>query len=286
MILSTLWRRRYWVLLAVVAAVGVGIVTTHRVSLSPPSLETKAFTTGSATTQVLLDSPRSSLTTLDEDIGRLSTRAALFATFMRNGTLIEAIARRANLPVERLTSDGPYVGPGQPNAEVGAEERANQLVSEGKLYRLRYDAGRSDSPLPIVAIYAQAPNSEQAVRLADAAAKELQAYVERAGRESGAPSSARLIVSQLTPAVGGEIATGVATKAAVLTAVGLLGALLLAIVIISGLVESWRIERRMRSMIERPWPAPANVGQPAPAGVNGNGGTGPSADAPQETTHS
>ena len=242
-IVRTLWRRKFWVAGAIVAAAFAGIATAYHVSLNPPSLQSKSFEVGAASTVVLFDTPQSSLVVLDKEISPLASRAQIFATFMRSTALTTDIARRARIAPSQVTSEGPYTGPGDPNREVGAEKRATQLVAERGTFRLRFDAGRLESPLPLVTIYSQAPSATEAARLANSAAQALRAYVKRSAARTGAPPSTRLVVQQLTPARGGLIAQNVATKAIALTTVGVLFVLLLLIVVISGVAENWRRDR-------------------------------------------
>lgn len=283
-ILNALWRRRIWVLAAAVVALGVGIKTAYHVTLSPPSLKTKSFQVGSASTQLLLDSPQSSLVAINEDLSRLATRASIFATFMRGGTLTAGIAQRVGIPVDRVTSSGPYTGPGDANGEVIEEKRANQLISEHKIYRFRFDSGSSDKPLPLLTVYAQAPTAGEAIKLADAAAAELKDYVAREAAKSGAPPNERLVVHQIKPAEGGVIAENVAGRAVALTGMMAFVGLLVVIVILSGLLDNWKLERQMRRFLA---PADAPTGSHDEADLvtanghgngsaNGNGnGTGP-----------
>jgi hypothetical protein len=246
-ILQTLWRRKYWVTFAVAVAASAGLATAYHVSLNPPSLKSKSFEVGAASTVVLFDTPQSALVVLSKEIRPLASRAQIFATFMRSPALTAGIARRAGIDPSRLTSEGPYLGPGDPNREVGAEKRATQLVAERGTYRLRFDSGQRDSPLPVVTIYAQAPSAAGAERLANAAAQALRAYVKRSAARTGAPEAVRLVVQQLTPAAGGLIAQNVAKKAIALTTFGVLFVLLLLIVVISGVTESWRREGQARA---------------------------------------
>ena len=273
-ILNTLWARKRWVALALVIALAVGIATAYRVSLSPPALQSKSFDVASATTQVLLDSPQGSLVGIDQDITRLAVRASIFATFMRSGSLTTKIAERAGIPPQMLTSDGPYTGPGDPNqGEPNAEKRAEQLVSEGMLYRLRFDSGRSEKPLPLLTIFAQAPTVEEAERLADAGAAELKHYVDTQAEANDVPVEGRLVVQQIQRADGGIVTRSITKKAVAITSVVVFLGLLLLVVVISGVIENYRFERLVRRELDMPGMLPVNG--------NGNGKPHGPARAPE-----
>jgi hypothetical protein len=129
-ILGELWRRKVFVVVAVVLSVLAGTSVAYQIKLDPPGLKSKAsLPLGASSTQVLFDSRYSSLVDLNStQIAGLVTRAQIFAEFMTSGPMQSSIARRVGIPAYELASQGPYAG--ATNASTGGEPPAGVRASQ------------------------------------------------------------------------------------------------------------------------------------------------------------
>jgi hypothetical protein len=203
-----------------------------------------------ATTHVMIDDPDASIVdrrALTQDVGTLQKRAELYARLMVTTPVLEAIARRADLPPDqvsglaRMTADVPI-----PLMEPGSEERANQIRDSRAPYRLEL---QSDPGEPILAIYSEAPSPEAAQRLADSATLGLQDYLRSLAREQGFPASELPQLRQLGSARGGVTNSKAAMAIAAVTFVT---AFALSFVALLLLVR--RRRRRTGATVPRPEP--------------------------------
>jgi uncharacterized protein involved in exopolysaccharide biosynthesis len=240
-IVSLLWRHRWWIAPGLVAAVVAVVLSTHTLSLSPPSLKRDSAEFAAASTQVLVDFPqRSSILDLESTLDPLVDRANVYSRLAPSPAVLELIARKAGIDATLIDAKGPYK-PGSPRLErePSAERRASQLRAEREQYRLRFDSER-DQNIPIVNIYAQAPTVAEADRLANSAATGMQEYVARIQREEGLTPEETVRLRALGRANGGVVNPGVDRQIAVLTFMGTLVAWSLIVLLVSGL---WRYGR-------------------------------------------
>jgi hypothetical protein len=239
-ILKELWRQRVWVALGLLVAVVVSASTIYRIGLSPPSLEKKALEFAAGDTQLLIDSRRSSLTDLEQDLGPLVTRADVFARLMTSAPVKRSIAAEVGLPPEGFTAQS-QADVNRPRAEkeATAEQRANQIRGEGVGYRLFFDV---EGSLPVISIASQAPTTKDALRLADGAAVGVAKYIARLKKAQRTPVSAQVQVRRLGKAQGGLVNEGADTTAAALGFGGTFVGACLLILLASNVVSAWRRE--------------------------------------------
>src|SRR3954471_4452646 len=101
-ILRGLWRRRLYVAGVVLLAALAGITVAYRISL-PPSLHSRSYKVGIATSRIFIDTPSSQVVEVAPRGGdKLGTRAGLIASLMVDGTIKAAIARRAGLTPQQF----------------------------------------------------------------------------------------------------------------------------------------------------------------------------------------
>jgi hypothetical protein len=204
-IIRTLWERKVALAIVVGLALLAGLSTVYRIS--PSGLSSRSYEFGAAQAQLLVDSPRSSLLDLTQETPPLAERAAVYAQFMRSNAIKAAIAEEAGIPVNQVTTEGPYTAAGATqNIPRPAETRSNEIRGEGKLYRLVFDY---QPDLPVISIYAQAPTEEAAVKLASGTVKGVSEYVSKLEDESAVPEQARTHIRELGPAEGGTVNSGV-----------------------------------------------------------------------------
>ena len=144
---------------------------------------------GAAQSQILIDSPRSSLVDLTQETPPLATRAAVYTQFMRSNAVKEAISKASGIPADLIVAQGPYTtAGGSQNLPRPSEARANEVRSEKRGYRLVFDYQQD---LPIVSIYAQAPTAKSAIALAAGTVAGVRSYISQLERQQKVPASAQ-----------------------------------------------------------------------------------------------
>jgi hypothetical protein len=250
-ILKRLWGMKPWLALGVAVAVLAGLATAFKLTVVPPGLEAKSGSYGAASTQFIVDSERSSLSSLDSDTQALATRAEIISQFIGSDEVRSIVAER--LGVER--------------GEISVRAKANTVQTAGQ----SRDAGPTAPPegvfgaqvpltltfqnqldLPVVDVFAQAPTAEAAERLADAAVSGLQEYLGRLAERTGlgTNNASRVVVRQTGDAVGAEVTSSAKKSEAVLVGLGVFLGWCVLIVLIAAVAQEWRrLDRPDRSSI-------------------------------------
>lgn len=237
-ILKELWSRRGWLAVGAVVALVAGLATAYNLSFLPPKLEKKALSIGVAHTQILIDSPASSLTDLGRDLQPLAQRASVYARFMTTRPVRRAIAAEVGLRDDQIITEAPLLAQVPKAAqEPVAADRGGDLLGEDVAYRMRFS---TDAGLPTITIQAQAPRVEDAERLADAGAAGFASYVQQVQRRQGIPEPRRVTVRQLGAAQGGVVAEEVNRPLAALTFVGVFVGWCLLVLLVSNVTRSMR----------------------------------------------
>src|SRR4051794_24836373 len=105
-----LWGLRSGVAASVAISLLVALWSVDRISLFPPSLTPRAEQLSTATTHVVVDTPKSTIIDLRQDtysFEGLTQRSILLGNVMANGPVRAAIARRAHVPIEALQIAAP-----------------------------------------------------------------------------------------------------------------------------------------------------------------------------------
>jgi hypothetical protein len=241
-ILRELWRLRAGVAASVVLAAVVAVWSVERVSLVPPGLHPRALRLASASTRVLVDTPRSAAVDLRQsssELQKLTDRAVLLSNIVANGPARDAIARRARIDPARLQIAGPLT-PSQPRARVGPRGAGSprDILQSGEQYRLSIQA---NPVVPVLDIYAQAPTTAAAVTLADAAVEGLGVYLARVAQEQRTPISAQVRLVQVGRAEGGVINGGVRAQAVALAFLLTFVLACASVVFVSRVRRGWRL---------------------------------------------
>lgn len=226
-IVTELWRRRRWILVGVLVAGLAATASVYRL----PSFEKKSIDVGAATTQVLIDSSRSSLGDINRKFEPLAQRASVYASFMQSGPVKDIVAREAGIPADRLVTQ-------QPKADATSEERANEIVAEEDTHRLFFDT--ADDEVPIVSISAQAPTADRAAALANGAVKGLATYITRLQERQRVPGHRKVVVTQLGTAQGGMVNEGAGSMFAVMVFCAILLFWTLSILIGSNVIRGFK----------------------------------------------
>jgi hypothetical protein len=215
--LHSLWQIRGWVVGCFVFATLAAVWSVERVSLSPFGLSPRALDMASASTQVVVDTPRSTLVDIRQDtygIEALTNRALLLGNVMASPQVRADIARHAGVPFDSLQVVPP-ITPKQPRvlAEAGNEKHTSDILKLNDQYRLYVKANPT---VPFLQIYAQAPEADTAAALANAAVGGIQTYLQELAASTATPTTQQVRLTQLGRATGTVINHGIKWRFALL----------------------------------------------------------------------
>jgi hypothetical protein len=285
-IIRQLWRRKLLVFLVFLVAVFVATWSAYKV----PSMEKRGLQLGAASSQILVDSPASTLVEgVDANqLTTLATRARVYAQYLASLQARDEIAQASGIPARFIRVSGPFSSDVARNnySNQSSESRAGDVLKEGAGYRLVFDAQEG---VPIITVSAQAPTADAAVKLAKASFVALNAYVDKLQKEADAipekplPKGAvpqistdnGVRVRELGEPEGGTIGggNGKILMVFVFLAVMLFGCALIAI--LPGMARHWRLLDRAEALVEEsaegPMQSPAPVVGDDPLRFGGRG---------------
>lgn len=211
-----LWQLRRWVAIVIVVALVAATWSVAKISLLPPKLSPRSLEMATATTHVIVDTPTSSVLDLREDTGSfqaMTQRAILLGNVIANGAVREAIAARVHIPVDSLQI-APPLTPAEPTPQPGAfNNSVSSIARSTNEYRISIN---SDPIVPMLDIYAQAPNATGAAILANSAVACLRQYLSSLAVTEQIPPKDQIRLLQLGSANGNIVNQGIYWQAAVL----------------------------------------------------------------------
>lgn len=238
-VIRQLWSRKLLVGLVIVIAALAAILSAYSFSLSPPGLQSRALTVGAASSQILVDSPKSALVdgASSGTFEALSTRAKIYGEYLSSLAARKQIAKLAGVPPASISSSGPFSSAtGQNNYEnQSSEDRANEILQEGAQSRLVFTGQEG---VPILTVDAQAATAARAVDLANASFITLKRYVNSLSVD-GEDVKRGVTVRELGAPEGGTIGSG---NDVVLMALAFLAILVLgcaAILVVPRFTQRW-----------------------------------------------
>lgn len=245
MTLRNLRRWRRLVAVGVVLALMIGVRVGYSVDVGvPPKLESRQYTAGIATAEVLVDSPTSLAVDVGgvsteiagqaTDIGGVWTRAHLLAGLVASSPLKDRIARAAGIPPRRLvviapTGDKPAGEDGRSASGLNVDVRKAAVMD---LF--------IHNSMPIVSMNVQARDEALAARLATAAVDELRAHLASTALDAAVPEARQLAVEPLGKTSSTTIVKGPRRLLGLVAFVFFLGLWCTAIVVGPGLARTWR----------------------------------------------
>jgi hypothetical protein len=255
--LHELWRLRLGLILSVSLALLVTLSVGYRISVLPPGLTPRAMEIGTASTHVLIDTPRSTVLDLrqpTDDLESLSNRAVLLGNVMASLPVRQYIAQRAGVAPDRIVATSPPTADfPRPIAGLGEEKHATDLLRSAEQYRIDI---RANPTVPVLDVFAQGPTAQAAERLANAAVDGLRAYLADVARADGTPAASEVRLSQLGRADGAVINDGVRAQVLVLVFVLVLAVACAAVLFIARVRRGWDVDERAPRWATRPGPAP------------------------------
>jgi hypothetical protein len=192
--LIQLWERKIWLLVGLIAA-GVAGFGVHQAA--------KSSVYAAATTQMVVDAPRSALGDIQSSLEPFTARAGVFALLMTSPQALNAIGDAAGIPGNRIAAEGP------PQANLPQVGSSPTPINTP--YKLQLN---QDPTLPTVDIYAQAPTAQEAVKLANGAVTGFATYLKSLQVQGSVPTGQRVEIRQLGSAIGGVVNSAASTKMA------------------------------------------------------------------------
>jgi hypothetical protein len=209
----------------------------------PPKLTPRALEMATATTHVIVDTPVSSVLDLrqsTDSFQALTQRAILLGNVIANGTVREAIALRAHVPGDALEV-APPLTPAQPVPLAGSHNNSVSAIAKTTdQYRLSITA---DPIVPMLDIYAQAPNPASAATLANAAVDCLRQYLTSLAVSEQIPPRDQIRLLQLGRAHGNVINQGIYWQSAVLVFVLVFGLACATVIFLSRIRHGWEMAK-------------------------------------------
>ncbi|MEA2138470.1 MAG: hypothetical protein QOG56_1620 [Solirubrobacteraceae bacterium] len=240
--LHEFWRLRRGAVICLLVAGYAALSMSYEISVFPPGLAPRSLQMASASTQVLVDTPRSTVIDLRQDlfdIESMTNRAVLLGNVMASEPVLAYIARRAGIAPGAIRASTPRTpNSPRPFAAPGQEARTSDLLRSTNQYRLSIEA---DPTVPVLKIYAQAPTARASAALANAAADGLRDYVEQIAGSQRVAKRMQVRIEQLGRARGAVINDGVRWQVALLTFLGALAASAATGVFLARVRRGWKL---------------------------------------------
>ncbi len=215
--LRELWGMKAGLALALVVGLLAATRVFYGIGLIPPGLDRGSLEVASASTEVLVDTPRSALVDLRQttyDLTSLTNRSLLVGNVMASPPVRGFIAGQAGVAPDRITITPPLT-PDQPRPLAGSDSTASiaDLVAPPGELRLAVEASPT---APILDIHAEGPDAETARLLADSAVAGTRDYLRAQASSEDTPARSRVRLVQLGSARSGVINDGADGSVAVL----------------------------------------------------------------------
>jgi hypothetical protein len=237
-----LWQIRSWVAGCAAFALVAAVWSVAHISVAPPGLTSRSLKMATASTQVIVDTPKSTLVDVRQDangLQALTNRALLLGNVVASPEVRAAIARRAHVPFEQLQVIPPLTAR-QPRvlSEAGNEKHTTDILKLSGEYRLYI---RANPTVPFLQIYAQTPTAESASALANAAVGGIQSYVAALSQATRTPVGEQIRLTPLGHAQGTVINKGIEWQVAFLAFVLAFGVSCATVIWVRRVREGWRL---------------------------------------------
>lgn len=212
-----LWGHKVGLAIALALALLAMTRLLYDVSLFPPRLERDSLSIASASTHVLVDTPRSTVIDLREntyDFTELTNRALLAGNVMASPAVVEYISRHSGVPANEIRISAPLT-PEQPRAiaDISHQPKTSDILRSPDEYRLSV---RANPTVPVLDIYSEAPDAATAQKLADASIQGLKDYLNAIALKHKTPREDQVRLTQLGGATGGAVNSGATIQMAIL----------------------------------------------------------------------
>lgn len=241
--LRKLWHLRGGVVGAFVVALLVATWSVEKISVVPLKLTPRSLEMATAATHVVVDTPTSSILDLRQDtysLEGLTNRTVLLGNIMASTPVLQSIAARSGVPLQLLQIDAPLT-PAQPRApaEAGRDKHTSDIFKSTNQYRLSLQANPT---VPILDVYAQAPDARSAADLANAAVDELRRHLAQLAATGRIPAQDQVRLVQLGRARGTVINRGVRWQVAIVAFFVTFGAACASLIFLARIRDGWLLE--------------------------------------------
>jgi hypothetical protein len=235
-----LWGQKLGFAIALLLAILAASRFLFGLGFFPPRLEQRSLDVASASTRVLVDTPRSTVIDLRQDtysFTGLTNRALLLGNVMASLPVRGYIARRAGVPAEAIRV-APPLTPEQPRAiaDSAHQPKTSDILKSPEEYRLSIQANPT---VPVLDIYAEAPDDATAGRLANGAVSGLRDYLGALAAERSTPVRDRVELTQLGRASGKTIDSGARIQISILVFVFVFALASAAVLFIARVRRGW-----------------------------------------------
>jgi hypothetical protein len=208
--LRELWKSRFGLPLSLILAFFVSLPVTYDVSLSPLGLQQRSLEIAAASAHVMVDTPRSAALDLRQgtyEMDSMIQRTVLLGNVVGSPSVRDRIARSAGVEADQILVTTPTT-PKFPRAIADPQNQrsATDIAKAPDEYRIKVSANPT---VPILDIYAEAPDIEGAEKLANGAVRGLEEYLAAAARNGQTPVERQVKLRPLGTAKGGVINGGV-----------------------------------------------------------------------------
>jgi len=239
-VLQELWLHRVLVVPVVLISLLAGGATAYRITL-PADVESRQYELGIASVRALVDTPSSQVVNLGGDTGTdiasLSARASLLASLLTSAPIKDQIAKRAGLTPRALVTPATTAA-----AQADDITDAYVTAADPRAHTLSASVPTLEKgQLPMIYVETQAPDAEQAARLADHAIAQLKTHLSTVAAEERLPEARRLVITQLGPARSATVRRGPGLAKAIFIAILVCGLGLGSILGTTWLVRAWRL---------------------------------------------
>jgi len=240
--LRTLWQQRAGIVASALLALAAALWSVGDITISPPGFQSRSLEVASASTHVLIDTPRSALVDRRQDIASLqglADRALLLGNIIAREPVRAFIAARAGIPFNELQITPPLT-PRQPRAPVDSDTQksASDVLKSNDEYRLSIEANPT---VPLLDIYTQTDDAESAAALANAAVDGLRNYLDELALARKTPDDEQIRLVQLGRARGEVINEGVGIQVAFLTFLLVFAVAAATVVFLTRIRQGWRL---------------------------------------------
>jgi hypothetical protein len=210
-----LWRLRFAVAICLLVGAFGGLSAFYKIGFFPPSIDGRQLEMATASTQVLVDTPRSTVLDLSQDtfsFQAMTNRAVLLGNVMASQPVLTFIGQRSGIAPEDIRASTPLTPDfPRPFATVGREVRTSDLLRSAHQYRLSIHANPT---VPILEVVAQAPTAKAAGALANASVTGLRDYLASVAKQQEIAPKRQVTLEQLGTARGSVVNDGASVQAA------------------------------------------------------------------------
>ena len=237
-----LWGHKVGLGLCFVIAALATTQVVYGISLLPPRIEGDSLDVASASTHMIVDAPRSTIVDPHTDaytIQSLANRALILGNVMASLPVRRYIARRVGISADQIRVEPPLTAE-QPRVLVDSAHtpHASDILKRPDEYRLSIQA---DPTGPVLDIYAVAPSSDGATKLANASIEGLRDYLGSVALKDRTPKADRVRLEQLGRATGGSIDNGAGIEIGTLTFLLVFGIGCLGVLFFARVRRGWEI---------------------------------------------